>query len=70
MEKRIFKTSYLVNILSFQDIKGKKVKILINQVTNYHFKYITMFISILYASKYTILQSKIVSHYYSLREKG
>jgi hypothetical protein len=62
MEKRIFKPKYLVNILFFQDIKGKKVKILINQVTNYYFKYITMFISILYAPKYTILQSKIVSH--------
>jgi hypothetical protein len=62
MEKHIFKPNYLVNMLSFQDTKGKKVKILINQITNYHFKYITMFTSILYAPKYTILQSKIVSH--------
>jgi hypothetical protein len=62
MEKCIFKASYLVNILSFQDIKGKKVKILINQITYYHFKYIAMFISILYAPKYTILQNKIVNN--------
>jgi hypothetical protein len=50
-----------MNILFFQDTKGKKVKFLINQITNYHFKYITMLISILYTPKCTILQSKIVN---------
>jgi hypothetical protein len=49
MEKWIFKPNYLVGILSFQYTKGKKVKILINQITHYTFKYITIFISILYA---------------------
>jgi hypothetical protein len=60
MEKCIFKPSYIVNILFFQDTKDKKVKFLINQITDYHFKYITRFISILYTPKCTILQSKIV----------
>jgi hypothetical protein len=62
MKKHIFKPNYLVNILALQDTKDKKVKILINQITNYYFKYIVMFISVLYAPKYTILQSKIVSN--------
>jgi hypothetical protein len=62
MEKYIFKPNYLVNILFFQDAKGKKVKILINQITYYHFKYTTMFVSILYALECTILQSKIVNN--------
>jgi hypothetical protein len=44
-----FKLKYLINTLCFQDRKGKKVKILINQITYYYFKYTTMFISILYA---------------------
>jgi hypothetical protein len=70
MEKCIFEPNYLVDILSFQYVKGKKVKFLINQITDYCFKYITMFISIRYTPKCTILQSKIVKTYYFLREKG
>jgi hypothetical protein len=61
MEKHIFKPNYFVNILIFQDAKGKKVRILVNQIIYYHFKYITMLVSILYALKCTILQSKIVN---------
>jgi hypothetical protein len=44
-----FKTSYLVNILFFPYTVVKKVNILINQITDYYFKYIAMFISIPYA---------------------